>query len=74
MAPCQTHTHYNRINGSHHVHIIFIPIISINEVISIQQMYNTDKDHTLLRVLATDIYDNLISTNSDDFMADHLNL
>ena len=34
MAPCQKHTRYNRINGLHQVCIIFIPIISINEVIS----------------------------------------
>ena len=40
----------------------------------IQQMYNLDEDQTALKILATDTYDNLISTNSDDTTVDHVNL
>ena len=37
-------------------------------------MYNIDEDQTGLKVLAADTYDNLIRTNSDDVIVDHLNL
>ena len=37
-------------------------------------MYNLDEVQTALKVLARDTYDNLISTNSDDTIVDHLNL
>ena len=37
-------------------------------------MYNLDNNQTALKVLATDTYDNLIRTNSDDAIVDHLNL
>ena len=37
-------------------------------------MYNLDEEQTALKVLATDIYDDLIRTNSDDPMIDHLNV
>ena len=37
-------------------------------------MYNLDEDQTALKVLAADMYDNLIRTNSDDAIVDHLNL
>ena len=37
-------------------------------------MYNLDEDQTALKVLASDTYDNLIGTNSDDALVDHLNL
>ena len=40
----------------------------------VQQTYNIDKEQTALKVLATDMYDNLIRTNSDDTIVDHLNL
>ena len=40
----------------------------------IQQMYNLNENQTALNVLATDVYDNLIKTNSDDTIVDHLNL
>ena len=40
----------------------------------IQEMYNLDEEQTALKVSATDIYDNLIRTNSDDATVDHLNL
>ena len=40
----------------------------------IQQMYNLDVDQTALKVLAADMYDNLIRTNSDDTIVHHLNL
>ena len=36
-------------------------------------MYNLDKNHTALKVLAADTYDNLIRTNPDDGI-DHLNV
>ena len=36
----------------------------------IQQMYNLDEDQTTLKVLATDTYDILIRTNSDDAIVD----
>ena len=36
-------------------------------------MYNLDQNQTALKVLATDNYDNLIRTNSDDAI-DYLNL
>ena len=38
----------------------------------IQHMYNLDEDQTALKVLAADIYDNLIRTNSDNAIVDHL--
>ena len=37
----------------------------------IQQMYNLDGEQTALKVLATDMYDNLIRTNSDDAIVDY---
>ena len=40
----------------------------------IQQMYNLDEDQTALKVLAADTHDNLIRTNSDDTIVNHLNL
>ena len=38
-----------------------------------QQMYNLDKNQTVLKVLAADTCDDLIRTHSDDAI-DHLNL
>ena len=39
------------------------------------QMYNLNEEQTALKVLAMDMYDNLIRTNSaDDTIVDHLNL
>ena len=35
-------------------------------------MYNLDKDQTALKVLAADTYDNLVRTNSNDTIVDHL--
>ena len=40
----------------------------------IQQMYNLDEGKTPLKVLTTEMYDNLIKTNLDDAIVDHLNL
>ena len=40
----------------------------------IQQMYNLDEEQTALKVLATETFDNLIRTNSNDFIVDHLHL
>ena len=40
----------------------------------IQQMYNLDEEQTALKALATDTYDNLIGTYSDDTIVDHVNL
>ena len=40
----------------------------------LQQMYNLDEKQTALNVLATDTYDILIRTNSNDSIVDHLNL
>ena len=37
-------------------------------------MHNLDKDQIALNILAADRYDNLIRTNSDDNIVDHLNL
>ena len=37
-------------------------------------MYNLDEEQAALNILATDTYDNLIGTNSDDAIVDHLNL
>ena len=37
-------------------------------------MYNLDGEQTALQVLSTDMYENLIGTNSDDTIVDHLNL
>ena len=37
-------------------------------------MYNLDEEQTALKVLATDTYDNVIRTNSDDGIVYHLNL
>ena len=37
-------------------------------------MYNLDEEQTVLKVLATDTYDNLIRTNAGDTIVDHLNL
>ena len=37
-------------------------------------MYNLDEEQTALKVLATDTYDNLIGTSSDNTILDHLNL
>ena len=37
-------------------------------------MYNLDAGQTALKVLATDTYDNLIRTSSDDAIVDHLNM
>ena len=37
-------------------------------------MYNLDKDQTALKVLAADMYDNLIRKNSGDAIVHHLNL
>ena len=37
-------------------------------------MCNLDEEQTALKVLATDTYDNLIRTNSDDAVVHHLNL
>ena len=37
-------------------------------------MYNLDEEKTALKGLATDMYDNLIRTNSDDGIIDHLTL
>ena len=39
----------------------------------LQQMFNLDKDKTTLKVCATNTYDGLMRTNSDDAI-DHLNL
>ena len=39
----------------------------------IQQMHILEEEQTALKVLKTDTYDNLIRTNSDDAMVDHLN-
>ena len=39
----------------------------------IQQTYNLDENQRALKFLAADMYDNLIRTNSDDAIADHLN-
>ena len=43
------------------------------ELEEIQQMYNLDEEQTTLKVLATDMYENLIRTNSGDTIVDHLN-
>ena len=40
----------------------------------IQQMFNLDEDQTALKVFSSDTYNNLIKTNSDDIIVDHLNL
>ena len=40
----------------------------------IQQLYNLDEEQTALNAMATDTYDNLIRTNSNDAIVDHLNL
>ena len=37
-------------------------------------MYNLDEEQAALIVLVTEIYDNLIRTNPDDAIVDHLNL
>ena len=37
-------------------------------------MHNLVEDQTALKVLATNMYNNLIRTNSDDAIVDHLNL
>ena len=37
-------------------------------------MYNLEEEQTASKVLATDMYDNLIRTNTDDAMVDHLDL
>ena len=37
-------------------------------------MYNLDEEQTVLKALATDRYDNLIRTNSEDTIVDHLKL
>ena len=37
-------------------------------------MYNLDEDQIALTDLAADIYGNLIRTNPDDTIVDHLNL
>ena len=37
-------------------------------------MYNLDEYQTALKVLAMDMYDNVIRTNSDNTIVDHLNL
>ena len=39
----------------------------------IQQMFNLEEDKTALKDFATNTYDDLIRTNSDDTI-DHLNL
>ena len=39
-----------------------------------KQMYNLDKDKTVLKVLASVMYDSLIGMNSDDTIVDHSNL
>ena len=44
------------------------------ELEQIKQMYNLDEEQTILNILATDMYDNLIRTNSDEAIVDHLNL
>ena len=44
------------------------------ELEQIQQMYNVDEEYTALKVLATDTYNNLTRTNSDDAILDYLNL
>ena len=36
-------------------------------------MYNLDKDQTESNVLAADIYDSLIRTNSDETIVDNIN-
>ena len=38
----------------------------------VQQMYNLDDEQTAFKVLARDMYDNLIRTNSDNSIVDHL--
>ena len=38
------------------------------------KIYNLDEEQTTLAVLATDMYDNLIRTNSHDAVVEHLNL
>ena len=40
----------------------------------IQHIYNLDEDQTGLKVLAADMYNNLIRENSDNAIVDHLNL
>ena len=40
----------------------------------IQQMYNLDEEQTMLKVLATDTYDNLIRTSSNDTIVVDLKL
>ena len=42
--------------------------------IGIDQIVEIEEGHSEVEVLATDIYDNLIRTNSDDAIVDHLNL
>ena len=37
-------------------------------------MYNLDEEQTALKALASDMNDNLIRTNSDDAIVDHLNV
>ena len=37
-------------------------------------MYNLDEEQTALKVLATDMHDNLIRTNSDHAIVDHVDL
>ena len=37
-------------------------------------MYNLDKDQIALKVLAVDTCDNLVRTNSEDGIVDHLKL
>ena len=44
------------------------------EAKQIQQMHNLDEEQTAFKVLATDMYDNLIRPNSGDTIVGHLNL